>query len=503
MTNSNSNSNSYISITQKPISIKLKASKTTNSFHYKLPSPHRFSRYFVPFLSIWALLSISQVYFSPLPCPHYLQCLRPDPHTTTNDEFWTWAQSGVTAVKPCLDFTDSYVNESRTPFYKRYMMVVVSGGLNQQRNQIIDAVVIARILRAVLVAPILQVNQIWGDDSEFGDIFDISHFKETLKHDVKVVSSLPATHLTRRRIKAPLMPFNAGEEWVHTNYGEDKLDKKSVLILRGFDSRLAKNLTSDLQKLRCKVAFEALRFQPWIEELAERFVRRMREEGPYVALHLRLEKDVWVRTGCHSGLGSEADEVVERERALKPRLLTSRSKLTPRRRYLAGLCPLNANEISWVLKGLGASRKTRIYWAGGEPFGGRDALQPLRADYAKLFNKWSLARPRELDGFKRKPSILAAIDYQVCLKSQLFVASHGGNMARSLQGHRTYLGYGKPIRPNKRQLVRLFLNTTLTHHEIRRKIKQIHIEPSDSASILLTNKDDVIAYPAHHCMCTQ
>ena len=43
-------------------------------------------------------------------------------------------------------------------------MVVVSGGMNQQRNQIVDAVVIARILGASLVVPILQVNVIWGDE---------------------------------------------------------------------------------------------------------------------------------------------------------------------------------------------------------------------------------------------------------------------------------------------------------------------------------------------------
>lgn len=66
------------------------------------------------------------------------------------------------------------------------------------------------------------------------------------------------------------------------------------------------------------------------------------------------------------------------------------------------------------------------------------------------------------------------------------------------------MGYGRPIRPNKRQLVRLFLNATLTSSEIRTKIKQIHteMEPSDSASTF-ANKDDVIGYPTHHCMCTQ
>lgn len=47
---------------------------------------------------------------------------------------------------------------------RKFLVVVVSGGLNQQRNQIVDAVVIARILEAALVVPILQVNRIWGDE---------------------------------------------------------------------------------------------------------------------------------------------------------------------------------------------------------------------------------------------------------------------------------------------------------------------------------------------------
>lgn len=80
--------------------------------------------------------------------------------------------------------------------------------------------------------------------------------------------------------------------------------------------------------------------------MAEKLVKKIGQEGPYMALHLRLEKDVWVRTGCHSGLGREADIKIENERAAKPQLLTSRSKLTAKDRYAAGLCPLNANEIS-------------------------------------------------------------------------------------------------------------------------------------------------------------
>ncbi|XP_072977940.1 O-fucosyltransferase 24-like [Typha angustifolia] len=491
---------SYISVIQKPIHLKLKHPKSLPPCKLLLPSPRRAGRYFLPLFAFFAFINISQVLLPPLACTKYLHRLGPRSHAPPLGEFWTWARSGVPRVRPCIQFSDSYRNSSEGKA-KKYMMAVVSGGLNQQRQQIIDAVVVARILRAVLVVPVLQVNQIWGDESEFGDIFDVAHFKKTLKDDVAVVSSLPATHLMRRRVRAPAMPFNADEEWVRHNYVH-KLSRDSILLLKAFDSRLANNLTSDLQKLRCKVAFEALKFQPWIHELADRFVKRMSEEGPYMALHLRLEKDVWVRTGCSSGLGKKADLVIADERASKPQFLTSRTKLTAQERYHAGLCPLNAKEISRMLKGLGASKNTRIYWAGGEPFGGQKALEPLKSQFPQLFNKWNLARPGELDSLQQKPSVLAALDYEVCLKSQFFMASHGGNMASSLQGHRTYMGYGKHIRPNKKLLVHLFLNRTLSDSEIRKKIMEIHTESSDSTSSLYINQNrDVVAFPIPHCMC--
>jgi len=77
-----------------------------------------------------------------------------------------WKQPDGLGYKPCLDFSRDYRRESDgiVKNRKRYLMVVVSGGMNQQRNQIVDAVVIARILGAALVVPILQVNVIWGDE---------------------------------------------------------------------------------------------------------------------------------------------------------------------------------------------------------------------------------------------------------------------------------------------------------------------------------------------------
>ncbi|TXG46785.1 hypothetical protein EZV62_026079 [Acer yangbiense] len=49
-----------------------------------------------------------------------------------------------------------------------------------------------------------------------------------------------------------------------------KLSSEGVLLLRGLDSRLSKDPPSDLQKLRCQVAFHALRFAPPILELGNK-----------------------------------------------------------------------------------------------------------------------------------------------------------------------------------------------------------------------------------------
>jgi hypothetical protein len=72
----------------------------------------------------------------------------------------------------------------------------------------------------------------------------------------------------------------------------------------------------------------------------------MWEKGPYVALHLRLEKDVWVRTGCLPGLGPSFDDEIENARLENPQLLTGRTQMNYTKRKLAGLCPLNAAEVA-------------------------------------------------------------------------------------------------------------------------------------------------------------
>ncbi|KAJ8459127.1 hypothetical protein OPV22_032053 [Ensete ventricosum] len=415
-----------------------------------------------------------------------------------------WRQPDGMGYRPCLDFSEEYRVETeaaRGGRRRKYLLVVVSGGLNQQRNQIVDAVVIARILGAALVVPVLQVNLIWGDDSEFSDIFDLEHFKRVLADDVKVVSSLPSTHIRTRPVVEKQTPLHVSPQWIKNRYLK-RLNREGVLLLRGLDSRLSKDLPSDLQKLRCKVAFHALKFAAPIQELGNKLAMRMRSKGPYLALHLRLEKDVWVRTGCLPGLSPEHDEVVQRERKLRPKLLTGRSNMTHHQRKLAGFCPLNALEVTRLIKALGAPKDARIYWAGGEPFGGPEALLPLITEFPHLYNKENISQPGELERFASKASVLAAIDYIVCEQSDVFMPSHGGNMGHLMQGHRAYAGHRKFITPNKRQMLPYFVDASLPDSEFNRIIKDLH-RGSLGQPEWRTDKvgKDVTAYPVPECMC--
>ncbi|RDY07577.1 hypothetical protein CR513_08293, partial [Mucuna pruriens] len=412
-----------------------------------------------------------------------------------------WKQPDGLGYRPCLDFSRDYRRESEVVVKsrRRYLMVVVSGGMNQQRNQIVDAVVIARILGAALVVPILQVNVIWGDESEFADIFDLEHFKSILANDVRVVSALPSTHLMTRPVEGS-PPLHVTPSWIRSRYLR-RFNREGVLLLRGLDSRLTKDLPPDLQKLRCKVAFNALRFAKPVQELGNKIAERMKSEGPYLALHLRMEKDVWVRTGCLPGLSSEYDEIVNNERIQRPELLTARSNMTYHERKLAGLCPLNAIEVTRLLKALGAPKTARIYWAGGQPLGGKEALQPLIHEFPHLYSKEDLALPGELEPFANKASLMAAIDYIVSEKSDVFMPSHGGNMGHAIQGHRAYAGHKKYITPNKRQMLPHFLNSSLPEAEFNRIIKELH-EDSLGQPELRTSRAarDVTKYPIPECI---
>lgn len=100
-----------------------------------------------------------------------------------------WKQPDDGGFVPCIEPSQDYIRESVGLVAQRekYLMVVVSGGVNQQRNQIVDSVVMARILGAALVVPIMQVNPIWEDERYHhlylvpADHSQLNHSQETLR----------------------------------------------------------------------------------------------------------------------------------------------------------------------------------------------------------------------------------------------------------------------------------------------------------------------------------
>jgi len=58
---------------------------------------------------------------------------------------------------------------------------------------------------------------VWFDCSEFGDIFDLEHFKRVLADDVRVVSALPSTHLMTKPVEGS-PPLHVTPSWIRSRY---------------------------------------------------------------------------------------------------------------------------------------------------------------------------------------------------------------------------------------------------------------------------------------------
>ncbi|KAJ8450802.1 hypothetical protein Cgig2_032427 [Carnegiea gigantea] len=336
----------------------------------------------------------------------------------------------------------------------RYLLISTSGGLNQQRTGITDAVVAAYILNATLIVPMLDRKSYWKDVSDFGDIFDVDWFISFLSNDVKILKALPTVG---GKVVTPVhtrVPRKSSPK-----YYKDRilplLNKKHAVQLTKFDYRLSNKLDADLQKLRCRVNYHALRFTDPIVELGRKMVDRMRLRSKhFIALHLRFEPDMLAFSGCDYGGG-------EKERnelgAIRRRWKTL-NKRNPDKQRRQGKCPLTPEEVGLLLRALGFNSDVHIYVASGEIYGGEETLAPLRALFPNFQSKDTLASHEELAPFASYSARMAALDFIVCDESDVFVTNNNGNMARILAGRRRYYGHKPTIRPNAKKLYRLFLN---------------------------------------------
>ncbi|CAL1390300.1 unnamed protein product [Linum trigynum] len=351
---------------------------------------------------------------------------------------------------PCVEPSSNYTAPGES---SGYLLVHTNGGLNQMRAGICDMVAVARIINATLVVPELDKNSFWQDTSNFSDVFDEDYFISSLASDVKIVRKLPKDMLG---VTKAVKHFRS---WSGMDYYQEEItslwEDYKVIRAAKSDSRLANNnLPPDIQKLRCRACYEALRFSPQIEAMGKLLVDRMRAYGPYIALHLRYEKDMLAFSGCTHGLSaSEAEELK------KIRDDTSYWKIKDidsEEQRSKGYCPLTPTEVAMFLTALGYPSNTPIYIAAGEIYGGDAHMGELLSRYPLLMSKEKLASVEELEPFRKHASQMAALDYIVSVASAVFIPTYSGNMARAVEGHRRYLGHRKTVSPDRKLLVRLF-----------------------------------------------
>ncbi|CAL0331155.1 unnamed protein product [Lupinus luteus] len=335
-----------------------------------------------------------------------------------------------------------------------YLLIATSGGLNQQRTGITDAVVVARILNATLVLPQLDHHSFWKDDSDFINIFDVNWFVTYLAKDIPIVKRVP-DKVMRSMEKPPYtmrVPRKSEPEY-YLNQVLPILLRRQVLQLTKFDYRLANDLDDDLQKLRCRVNYHALRFTKPIQQLSQKLAIRMQKmANRFIAVHLRFEPDMLAFSGCYFGGGEkerlELGEIRKR--------WTTLPDFNPDEERKRGRCPLTPHEVGLMLRALGYTNDTYLYVASGEIYGGDETMKPLKDLFPNMYTKEMLAE-EELKPFLPFSSRLAALDYIVCDESNVFVTNNNGNMAKILAGRRRYMGHKRTIRPNAKRLSALLL----------------------------------------------
>ncbi|XP_022726172.1 uncharacterized protein At1g04910-like isoform X2 [Durio zibethinus] len=361
------------------------------------------------------------------------------------DAIWTiWKNSYKKGEwRPCVNKSFEGLPESNG-----YIYVEANGGLNQQRTSICNAVAVAGYLNATLLIPNFHYHSIWRDPR--------------------------------------------------------------IIRISPFANRLSFEAPPTVQRLRCLANYEALRFSSPILSLGETLVARMKERsansgGKYVSVHLRFEEDMVAFSCCVFDGGEQEKEDMKkaRERGWKGKFTKPGRVIRPGAIRINGKCPLTPLEVGLMLRGMGFDNNTYIFLASGKIYNAEKTMAPLLEMFPNLQTKEMLASEEELAPYKNFSSRMAAIDYTVCLHSEVFVTTQGGNFPHFLMGHRRYLygGHSKTIRPDKRKLALLFDNPNIGWKSFKRQMLNMRSH-SDSKGIELKKPNDSIyTFPCPDCMC--
>ncbi|KAJ6721267.1 PROTEIN ESMERALDA 1 [Salix viminalis] len=302
--------------------------------------------------------------------------------------------------------------------------------------------------------------------------------------------------------------------WAPVQYYRDvvlpRLLEERVIRISPFANRLSFDVPPVVQRLRCLANYEALRFSNPILTMGETLVARMKERsashgGKYVSVHLRFEEDMVAFSCCvFDGGEQEAKDMKEaRERGWKGKFTKPGRTIRPGAIRLNGKCPLTPLEVGLMLRGMGFDKNTYIFLASGKIYNSEKYMAPLLEMFPNLLTKDMLALDKELDPFKNYSSRMAAIDYTVCLHSEVFVTTQGGNFPHFLMGHRRFLygGHSKTIRPDKRKLALLFDNPKVGWKSFKRHMMNMRSHSDSKGFELKRPNDSVYSFPCPDCMC--
>ncbi|GLU22838.1 hypothetical protein SLE2022_388830 [Rubroshorea leprosula] len=429
---------------------------------------------------------------------------------------WEEPYQQASKWKPCAD-RKTQTNSGEPDKSNGYIVVSANGGLNQQRVAICNAVALASLLNATLVLPKFLYSNVWKDPSQFGDIYQEDYFINTLKEEVDIVKELPP-HLKSidfEAIGSLITDSDIEKEAKPTDYLRIVLPlllRNGVVHFLGFGNRLGFDpLPSNLQRLRCKCNFHALKFAPKIQQVGSLLVKRIRENGArqsmldkqllgdfmanisskdedaargpyrYLALHLRFEVDMVAYSMCDFGGGEYEKKELKAYRETHFPLLIERLKnskpISPAELRKLGRCPMTPEEAAVVLASLGFKRGTYIYLAGSQIYGGNSRMHPFTSLYPNLVTKETLLTPSELAPFRNFSSQLAALDFIVCATSDVFAMTDSGSQLSSLvSGYRTYYGGGHTptLRPNKGRLAAILSeNSTIAWKSFEDRVRKM------------------------------
>ncbi|VAI72543.1 unnamed protein product [Triticum turgidum subsp. durum] len=434
----------------------------------------------------------------------------------------------ATLWKPCSDQRDweASGNISSSEGTNGYIIISANGGINQQRVAICNAVTISRLLNATLVIPKFLYSNVWLDKSQFRDIYQEDYFIKYLKPDIRIVKELPLElqSLDLEAIGSLVNDTDVMKEAKPSIYVKKILPillKNRVVHFVGFGNRLSFDpIPFQLQRLRCRCNFHALRFVHKIQETGALLVERLQghmphlsplqdnllghfagksipsgnrnESSKYLAVHLRFEIDMVAYSMCYFGGGKDEEEELEMYRQIHFPVLTEIKRTTklPSAAFLRseGKCPLAPEEAVLMLAAIGFKRRTSIYIAGAEIYGGRHRMAAISRLYPALVTKETLLSPSELEPFRNFSSQLAALDFIACASADAFAMTDPGSQFSSLvQGYRMYYGGGDlpTLRPNKRRLASILVkNATIEWKEFETRVnkliqqtKQVHERP--------------------------